>query len=54
MTFTRFTNGKAIDVSNLPKPDEFSGSFIKLGLFEMGDNGTCVRKIAEFALGARE
>jgi hypothetical protein len=28
----------------------YDGVFPKIGLFEMGDNGTCVRKIAEFKL----
>lgn len=51
MTFTRFADGQAIDTGVLPKPSEFSGQFIKLGLFEMGDNGTCVRKLADFNLG---
>jgi uncharacterized protein DUF1045 len=50
ITFTRFADGQPIDTGALPKPSEFSDKFIKLGLFEMGDNGTCVRKIAEFEL----
>lgn len=52
MTFTRFADGESIDTSTLPDPSEFSGQFVKLGLFEMGDNGTCIRKIADFELGA--
>lgn len=28
----------------------FNGIFDRLGLFEMGENGTCIRKIAEFPL----
>lgn len=51
LTLTRFANGQAIDIDLLPPPSEFSGKFTKLGLFEMGDNGTCIRKIAEFELG---
>jgi hypothetical protein len=47
-TVTRFTDEAAIDTAGLPDPTEFSGQFIGLGLFEMGDNGTCVRKIAAF------
>lgn len=50
MTLTRFAHGRQIDTSALPDPKEFSGQFTKLGLFEMGDNGTCARKIAEFEL----
>jgi hypothetical protein len=51
MTFARFADGQPIDTSVLPNPSGFSGQFVKLGLFEMGDNGTCIRKIAEFNLG---
>lgn len=51
ITFTRFDDGsdhapEARDI--LPDTSVFDGTFVKLGLFEMGDNGTCVRKIAEF------
>lgn len=51
ISLTRFADGQPIDTAALPEPAEFSGAFIKLGLFEMGDNGTCVRKIADFSLG---
>jgi len=50
LTLTRFVGGRSIDANTLPEPNEFSGRFVRLGLFEMGDNGTCVRKIAEFEL----
>jgi hypothetical protein len=53
MTLARFTDGKKIDTSILPSSQSFSGRFVKLGMFEMGDNGTCARKIAEFDLGSR-
>lgn len=51
ITLARFAVGKEINPSALPPASEFSGQFVKLGLFEMGDNGTCVRRIAEFDLG---
>lgn len=52
MTLSRFADVQmSIDTNKLPAPSEFSGQFVKLGLFEMGDNGTCVRKIAECNLG---
>jgi len=51
VTLTRLTDDQPVDTSVLPAPHEFSGQFMRLGLFEMGDNGTCVRKIAEFPLG---
>lgn len=53
LTFTRFTDSQSIDTRDLPNPSEFSGQFTKLGLFEMGDNGTCVRKIGEFEFGGK-
>ena len=34
----------------LPDINDFSGTFTKIGLFEMGSNGTCIRKISEFDL----
>ncbi len=48
MTLTRFVSSAEIDTSTLPPVGDFSGQFSKLGLFEMGANGTCVRKIVEF------
>lgn len=48
ITFTRFSEIQPEAESLLPELSTFDGSFTKLGLFEMGDNGTCVRKIAEF------
>lgn len=48
ITFTRFTDPRQ-KVEPL-EPSNFVGTFTHLGLFEMGDNGTCIRKIAEFKL----
>lgn len=50
MTLTRFTDEDRQDIDNLPPVETFSGTFTRLGLFEMGDNGTCKRKIAELDL----
>lgn len=53
ITLTRLKehNPKVLDL--LPQDiSTFSGVFDRLGLFEMGDNGTCIRKIAEFKLQA--
>lgn len=52
LTFTRFADSQSIDTSSLPQLSQFNGIFPSLGLFEMGDNGTCIRKIAEFPLEA--
>jgi len=53
LTITRFLEDQDVSSLSLPPVQEFSGVFTKLGLFEMGDNGTCVRKIAEFELSGR-
>lgn len=53
VTLTRFADGQPIDADMLPEPNKFSGRFVKLGLFEMGNNGTCIRKIAEFSMGSQ-
>lgn len=50
LTLTRFTAAQNEAELSLPDVAEFSGTFSRLGLFEMGDNGTCVCKIAEFDL----
>ena len=50
LTVTRFTADQDLASLTLPPIQEFVGEFSKLGLFEMGDNNTCVRKIAEFNL----
>jgi len=52
LTFTRFVADAAIPTDTLPQPYDFSGSFPKLGLFEMDSNNACVRKLAEFEFGA--
>jgi len=51
ITLTRLKehNPKVLDL--LPQDiSTFSGVFDRLGLFEMGENGTCIRKIAELRL----
>jgi len=48
MTIARFAERTPIDISKLPEPTGFNGTFTKLGLFEMGNNGTCIREIATF------
>jgi hypothetical protein len=50
VTLTRFKHEQEFDTTLLTPFSEFTGSFSALGLFEMGDNGTCVRQIAKFAL----
>lgn len=51
ITLTRLKEHTPSVLESLPTDvTTFSGLFDKIGLFEMGDNGTCVRKIAEFEL----
>ncbi|MDX2775791.1 DUF1045 domain-containing protein [Streptomyces caniscabiei] len=50
ITLTKFPIEIEPDLSGLPPATIFDGMFTRLGLFEMGQNGTCVRKIAEYRL----
>jgi len=50
ITLTKFPVELTPDLSGLPSVEAFSGIFDRVGLFEMGQNGTCIRKIAEFSL----
>ena len=52
ITFTRFRlRDLSIDTGALPPPAAFSGIFPTLGLFEMGEHGTCTRRMVELRLG---
>lgn len=50
ITLTRLKDHKPEALNALPDINQFSGVFDRIGLFEMGDNGTCIRKIAEYRL----
>lgn len=50
MTLTRFTQDRPEAIEVLPDVTSFSGVFTRLGLFEMGSNGTCIREIAVIPL----
>lgn len=50
VTLTRFNNENFFDISKLPDAPVFSGTFDKLGFFESGDNGTCVRLLSSYDL----
>ncbi len=52
ITLTKFPAEIEPDLSVLPPASGFTGGFARLGLFEMGANGTCIRQIAAFELGA--
>lgn len=51
ISITRFIEKQ--DIVNLKLPDaaNFAGQFDRLGLFEVGENGTCTHKVAEFKVG---
>lgn len=50
ITLTKFPAETEPDLTALPDPTIFTGQFTKIGLFEMGSNGTCVRPLATFDL----
>lgn len=51
ITLTRLKEHNPKVLELLPQDvTTFSGVFDRLGFFEMGENGTCIRKIAEFPL----
>ena len=50
ITLTKFPAETEPDLTTLPDPTIFTGRFTKIGLFEMGDNGTCVRPLTTFDL----
>lgn len=50
VTFTCFKDNQEKAIELLPEKDLFKGKFVELGLFEMGENGTCVRKIKTWNL----
>ncbi len=50
VTFTRLTSEQPGVLSTLGEINQYGGIFIKIGLFEMGDNGNCVRKLGEWDL----
>jgi 2'-5' RNA ligase len=52
ITLTRLKDHKPEITELLSDVRTFDGTFDRVGLFEMGDNGTCIRKIAEYGLGA--
>jgi hypothetical protein len=49
-TFTRFIYDEASVIETLPPVSEFGGEYSALGLFKMGDNGTCIKPIQTWPL----
>jgi hypothetical protein len=50
LSFTRFDSDELYDTSLFPDVSEFSGTFDRLGFFESGDNGTCIKLISSHQL----
>ena len=48
ISFTRLRETNDSAIHELGNVTSFSGTFLRLGLFEMGENGTCVRNIKTF------
>jgi hypothetical protein len=46
LTFTRFKSAREKTLGSLPDLESFNETFTQIGLFEMGDNGTCTKKVA--------
>lgn len=50
ITFTRFNTQQTVKTDDFPPLTDFNGAFVKIGVFEMGDNGTCAQEVATFSL----
>lgn len=50
MTLSRLKDYRPDALESLPDIGTFSGTFNRIGLFEMGENGTCIRSIRELTL----
>lgn len=50
LTFTRFKNNQESVIKTLPPKETFNSIYPSLGLFEMGDNGTCVKRVSTWEL----
>jgi hypothetical protein len=51
LTLTRFIDPTTVaEPDSLPPLSDFDGQFSEIGLFEVGEHGTCIREIARFAL----
>jgi len=50
LTFTHFKSNQEAVLTTLPSKETFIGIFPTLGLYEMGDHGTCVREVMTWPL----
>lgn len=52
LTFTRFKDPQPDAKNSLPDMKKFDGRFLEMGIYEMGDNGTCVHEIKKWQLAS--
>jgi hypothetical protein len=45
LTFTRFVDPQDKVFESMPLKESFSGRYEKLGIFELGENGTCIKEV---------
>jgi len=50
LTFTRFARDNKQVVETFPPKEQFEGNFVSIGIFDMGDNGTCIKPIKSWGL----
>jgi hypothetical protein len=50
VTFTRFTSEQRQTLMELPLLQELEGKFNRIGIFQMGDNGTCTTEVQTYSL----
>jgi hypothetical protein len=50
LTFTRFKDNQKNILEALPAKESFDGTYPLIGIFEMGDNGTCIKKVGTWQL----
>lgn len=50
LTITRFTNSDPIPLEDMIAPTAYNGEFATLAICELGDHGTCAKKIEGFDL----
>jgi len=52
LTLTRFENLEPIDTSTMIVPANYNGLYTHIGMFEMGENGTCIKPVGSFSFNA--
>ena len=50
VTLTRFKTEQKETIGQLAAIESFEGIFNRIGIFQMGDNGTCIREVASWQL----